>query len=132
MTNEEKKRLDNIAQLQSKVELNQNKGREKEEYENLIKKQNEFNNKTIKKDSNIKREITTREKAEMEMKKWAKTAKNKPNNLNKTSINIKRDIKPYQFENNENEMDKYDNVISMDMMDNNKGKKINNYNIFFR
>ena len=44
MTNEEKKRLDNIAQLQSKVELNQNKGREKEEYENLIKKQNEFNN----------------------------------------------------------------------------------------
>ena len=130
MTNEEKKRLDNIAQLQSKVELNQNKGREKEEYENLIKKQNEFNNKTIKKDSNIKREITTREKAEMEMKKWAKTAKNKPNNLNKTSINIKRDIKPYQFENNENEMDKYDNVISMDMMDNNKGKKINNYNIF--
>ena len=130
MTNEEKKRLDNIAQLQSKVELNQNKGREKEEYENLIKKQNEFNNKTIKKDSNIKREITTREKAEMEMKKWAKTAKNKPNNLNKTSINIKRDIKPYQFENNENEMDKYDNVVSMDMMDDNKGKKINNYNIF--
>ncbi len=49
MTNEEKKRLDNIAQLQSQVELNQNKGREKEEYENLIKIQNKNNNKTIKK-----------------------------------------------------------------------------------
>ena len=123
MTNEEKKRLDNIAQLQSKVELNQNKGKEKEEYENLIKKQNEFNNKTVKKESNIKREISTREKAEMEMKKWVKTAKNKPKNLNKTSINIKRDIKPYQFENNENEIDNFDNVISMDMMDN-KGNKL--------
>ena len=97
MTNEEKKRLDNIAQLQSQVELNQNIGREKEEYENLIKIQNENNNKTIKKESNIKREITSREKAEMEMKKWVKNTKNKPKNLNQKKNSIKRDIKQYQF-----------------------------------
>ena len=122
MTNEEKKRLDNIAQLQSQVELNQNKGREKEEYENLIKIQNENNNKTIKKETNIKREISSREKAEMEMKKWVKNTKNKPKNLNQGNINIKRDTKPYKFENNENEIEHYDNVISMDMMENIKGK----------